>query len=65
MEVSQISNLSNENINIGVSVVFKSECELKCQNEVCLKYDFSGNTSLYVSITEIIWLTFDVAINDP
>ena len=51
---SQSNNLSNENINTGVSVVFKTKRELKCQNELFLKYHFSGNTSLYVFITEII-----------
>ena len=39
-----VKNLSNENINTGVSVVFKTKCELKCQNELFLKYHFSGNT---------------------
>ena len=28
------NNLSNENINTGVSVVFKTKRELKCQNEL-------------------------------
>ena len=44
-----------KNINIGVSVVFKAKYELKCQNELFLKYHFSGNTSFYDFITEIIW----------
>ena len=48
------NNLSNENINNGVSAVFKTKRELKCQNELFLKYHFSGNTSVYVFITEII-----------
>ena len=26
---------------------------------------FSGNTSVFVSITETIWQTFDVIIDDP
>ena len=51
---SQSNNLSNENINTDVSVVFKTKRELKCQNELFLKYNFSGNTSVYVFITEII-----------
>ena len=38
------NNLSNENTNTGVSVVFKT----KCQNEIFLKYNFSWNTSFYV-----------------
>ena len=59
------NNLSNEIINTGVSVVFKTKSELKCQNELFLKYHFSGNTSVYVFITEIIWQTFDVIIDDP
>ena len=41
---SSSNNLSYENINIGVSVVFKTKHELKCQNELYLKYLFSGNT---------------------
>ena len=28
------NNLSNENINTGVSVVFKTKCEFECQNEL-------------------------------
>ena len=39
--------------------------ELICQNELILQYHFSGNTSLYVFITEIICQTFDVIIDDP
>ena len=41
----------------------KTKCESKCQNELILKYHFSGNTSVYVFITEIIWLTFDAIID--
>ena len=52
-KVGQIIS-DNENINTGVSVVFKTKRELKCQNELFLKYHFSGNTSVYVFITEII-----------
>ena len=51
---SQPNNLSNENINTGNSVVFNTKHELKCQYELVLKYYFSGNTSIYVFITEII-----------
>ena len=40
--------------NIFVFVVFKIKHELKCQNELSLKYHFSGNTSLYVFITAIV-----------
>ena len=40
--------------NTCVFVVFKTKHELKCQNELLLKYHFSGNTRLYVFITEII-----------
>ena len=43
---SQSYNLSNENINTGVSVVFKTKRELKYQNELILKYHFSGNTTV-------------------
>ena len=64
-KVSLSNNLSNENINTGVSVVFKTEHELKCQNELFLKYHFSGHTSLYVFLTEIIWRTFDVIFDNP
>jgi len=52
-KVSQIF-LSNENINTDVSVVFKTNRELKCQTELLLNYHFSGNTILYVFIAEII-----------
>ena len=51
---NQSDNTSNENIDTGVSVAFKTKHVLKCQNELFLKYQFSGNTSLYVFITEII-----------
>ena len=62
---NQKLNLSNENINIDVSVVFKKKRELKCQNEPFLKYHYSGNTSLNVFITEIIWRAFDLTIDHP
>ena len=52
---SSSNNLSSENINTGFSVVFKTKCELKCQNELFLKYHFSGNTSLHWSIRWINW----------
>ena len=39
-----------ENINAGVSVVFKTKRELKCQNDLFLKYHFSGNTSSMFSL---------------
>lgn len=54
-----------KNMNSGVSVVFKTKSELKCQNELFLKYHFTGNTSVSGFITEIIWWTFDVIIDDP
>ena len=63
-KVSQIF-LSNENINTDVSVVFKTNRELKCQTELLLNYHFSGNTILYVFIAEIIWRAFDVIVDDP
>ena len=47
---SSSNNLSNENINTGVSVVYKTRCELKCW-----KNYFSGNTSFHVFITERIF----------
>ena len=43
------SNLSNENINTGVSVAFKTKRELECQTKL-----FSGNTSFYVSLREFL-----------
>ena len=52
-KVSQIC-LSNENINTDVSVVFKTKSESKCHNQQILKYHFSGNTNVFVFITEII-----------
>ena len=48
-----VKNLSNENINTGVSVVFKIKQELKCQNELFSKYHFSGNTSLLFSLLRL------------
>ena len=48
------NKLSNENINTGVSVVFKTNRELEFQNELFLKYHFCRNTNFYVFITEII-----------
>ena len=50
---------------MGVSVVVKTTRELKYQNELFSKRDFSGNTSVYDFITEIISQTFDVIIDDP
>ena len=58
-KISQIIWVLNENINIGASVVFKTKCELKCLNELFLKYHFSGNTSFYVFIIEIVSWTLD------
>ena len=49
------NNLSNENINTGISVVFKTKSELKFQNELILQYHFPGSSSLNVFNTEIIW----------
>ena len=48
---------SNENINTGVYVVFKTKRELICQNKLFLKYHFF--------ITKIIWRTFDIIIDNP
>ena len=52
-------------INTCVFVVFETKRELKCQNELFLKYHFSGNTSVFVFITEIFQPTFDVIIDYP
>ena len=60
---SSSNSLSNENINTGVSIVFKTKCKSKCLNELLLKYHFSGNTTFYIFITKIIWRTFDVIID--
>ena len=62
---SSSNNLSNENINTGVSGVFKTKRKLECQNQLFLKFHFFGNTSFHVFITEIIWRTFRVIIDDP
>ena len=51
---NQSNNLNIDNINTDVPVVFKTKRELKCQNELFLEYNFSGNISIYVFITEII-----------
>ena len=51
--------------NAFAFVVFKTKRESKCQNELSSKYYFTGNTSVYVFVTEIIWQTFDVIIDDP
>ena len=65
MSKSLSNNLGNKNKHCtGIFVVFKTKRELKCQNELFLKHHFSGNTSLYVFITEIIWWTFDKMIDD-
>ena len=56
--VKSSSNNLNENINTGVSVVVKTKRELKCQNELFLKYHFSGNTSLSVLITDFFLKNF-------
>ena len=45
--------------------LLSSRRELKYQNELFSKRDFSGNTSVYDFITEIISQTFDVIIDDP
>ena len=49
-----VQSWSNNLSNTGVSDVFKTKHELKCQNELFMKYNFSENTSFYVFITEII-----------
>jgi hypothetical protein len=59
------SSSNNENINTGVSVVFRTKHELKCHNELgFLKHRLSGNTSFHVFIAEIIWPTFDLIIDN-
>ena len=51
------NKLSNENINTGVSVVFKTKRELKCQDKLFFKYHFSRNTSLYVHKDTYVFIT--------
>ena len=63
-------NMSNVSKMISVMktyffVVYRTKRELKCQNKLFLKYNFSGNISLYVYITEIILQMFDVLIDNP
>ena len=48
-----------------VFVAFKTKHESKCQNKLFLKCHFSGNTRFNVFITEIVWQTFDLIIDDP
>ena len=50
------NNLSNENINTGVSVVFKTKSELNVKTN-----SLSGNTSFLFSLLII----FDIIIGDP
>ena len=40
--------------NTGVFVLFKTKCELKCQDELFLQYNFSGNTEFYDPFDVII-----------
>ena len=60
-----IKNLSNDNIKTGVSreMIFQKQFILAFYFTFCL--EGNRNTSVYVFITEIIWLTFDVIIDDP
>ena len=51
--------------NTYVFVAFKTKRGLRCQNELFLLYHFSGNPECFVLITEIIWLTFYVIIDNP
>ena len=51
------TNLSSENIKTGVSR------KVFCFDILIHVFEDKGNTSFYVSITEIFWLTFDVIID--
>ena len=51
MSKSLSKNLSNQ--NAFVFVVFKTKRELKRQNELFLKYHFSGNTSFMFSLMRL------------
>ena len=52
-------------INTCSFVVFNTKWELKCHNDFFLLYHFSGNTECFLFITEIIWQTFDIIIDNP
>ena len=56
-----IKILSNKNINTGVSVVFKTKRELKCQN----KLFFWKHHFFLLSLLRIFDGIFDVIIDDP
>ena len=45
--------------------MFQGKTWIKMPKYLFWKCHFSGNTSVYVFITEIIWQTFDVIIDDP
>ena len=55
------SSIISSKVSQIISVMTKHE--LECKNKLTLNYHFSGNTSLHVFITEIIWWTFDVIID--
>ena len=59
--MSKVS-LSNENINTGVSVVFKTKRELKCPNRLHI---FLEKTVFMFSLLRIFDKIFDVIIDDP
>ena len=58
---SQSKNLSDENINAGVSMIFKTKSELKCQN----KKFFWTHQFLCFHYWEFLFGTFDVIIDNP
>ena len=66
LSIIMSNNLSNENINTGVSreTIFQKQFILALSFTVCLEDNW--NTSVYVFIIEMIWLIFDViVIDDP
>ena len=48
-----------------MSIIVSKVSQIISENELISKYHFSGNTSLYVFITENTWQTFDVMIDGP
>ena len=56
-----VKHLGNENINTGVSVVFKTKRELKCQKKTI----FLEAPGFMFSLLRIFDGTLDVIIDDP
>ena len=56
--------LSNENINTCVSVVFKTKCELKCQNELFLNYNLYKYNCMETPLLRLFDGFFNVITDD-